>query len=85
MLVGIKSREIVSNCPYIDELIVFDNSSKELGIKKIIALAASTRREYFNIVIDLQNNRTSHLLGLLSMSPMRIGYKTKKLDFLLMS
>ncbi len=83
MLVGTKAREVVSNCPYIDELIVFDNSSQRSRIKKILDLSASLRREYFDMVIDLQNNRASHLLGSLSMSTRRIGYKSKKLDFLL--
>jgi ADP-heptose:LPS heptosyltransferase len=37
----------------------------------------------FDSVIDLQNNRKSHLLGALSLAASRYGYDNKKLSFLL--
>ncbi len=82
VLTGIKTREILASCPYIDEVIVFDDNKKD-RLKKITNTAGALRREYFDIVIDLQNNRASRLLSFLSASPRRIGYKNRKLDFLL--
>ena len=82
MLVGTKAREVISNCPYIDELVVFDEE-RQGRLKKILEFSRILRRESFDIVIDLQNNRSSRLLGFFSMSPKRIGYKSKKFDFLL--
>lgn len=82
MLVGSESREVVSNCPYVDEIIVFKQSHKK-RIRNTFKMAKELRRENFDIVIDLQNNRASHLLGFLSMIPRRIGYKSKKFDFFL--
>jgi heptosyltransferase-2 len=40
-------------------------------------------RKNFDIVIDLQNNRTSHILSRLSLSLNRYGYANKKFGFLL--
>ncbi|MBN1405774.1 MAG: lipopolysaccharide heptosyltransferase II [Candidatus Omnitrophica bacterium] len=83
ILVGAKSREIAANCPYVDELIVFNDVDKKNTIKKICDVSRQLRREYFDMSIDLQNNRTSRLLALFSVSPRRIGYKTSKFDMLL--
>ncbi|MFH0731369.1 MAG: lipopolysaccharide heptosyltransferase II [Candidatus Omnitrophota bacterium] len=83
MVVGAKARKIVSNCPYVDELVIFDDAHQKGKLKKVLDIATGLRREHFDMVIDLQNNRTSRLLGFLSMAPRRIGFKNKRLDFLL--
>jgi lipopolysaccharide heptosyltransferase II len=41
------------------------------------------RKRSFDMVVDLQNNRKSHILAALSMSPDRYGWDNRKLGFLL--
>ena len=48
-----------------------------MGIARIL------RKKSFDLVVDLQNNRLSHLLSFLSMSLDRYGYDNRKLSFLL--
>jgi len=83
VLVGKESKDIFKNCPYLDELFVYDYRDREGGIRPLWNKAQFLRKENFDIVIDLQNNRRSHLLAYLSMSPRRYGYDNKKFAFLL--
>lgn len=81
LLSAAASKEIFVNCPQVDELLVF--SPKDKSIKGIYKLASNLAKRNFDIVIDLQNNRLSHLLAFLSLAPKRYGYNNKKLGFLL--
>ncbi|MDD4953997.1 MAG: GT4 family glycosyltransferase PelF [Candidatus Omnitrophica bacterium] len=82
-LVGEGSKEALLRCPYIDELLVADFKGKDKGIKGLLRLGGELRRQNFDLVIDLQNNRTSHILSYLSASINRYGYDNKKFGFLL--
>jgi lipopolysaccharide heptosyltransferase II len=79
-LVGAESKDVLLRCPYIDELLVCD--AKEKGLAGILRLSTVLRKKNFDIVIDLQNNRKSHMLALFSLALHRYGYD-KKLGFLL--
>ena len=83
ILVGLKSRNSLKGCPYINDTIVCDFGGKDKGIFGLLRIANQLRRHNFDIVVDLQNNRKSHLLSFLSFSPLRFGYKNGKLSFLL--
>jgi lipopolysaccharide heptosyltransferase II len=83
VLVGLQAREALDGCPYINDLIVCDFKNKHRGVKGILTLAGELRREMFDIVIDLQNNRKSHILGALCLASRRYGYDNGKLSFLL--
>jgi lipopolysaccharide heptosyltransferase II len=82
-LVGKQSREAIERCPYLDGLIVCDFKEKDKGIKGLLRSARELRRYCFDMAIDLQNSRKSHLLSFLSMAPQRFGYANRKLSFLL--
>ncbi|MFH0913649.1 MAG: GT4 family glycosyltransferase PelF [Candidatus Omnitrophota bacterium] len=82
-LVGEESKDALLSCPYIDELIVCDLKNKDKGIRGLLKLGALLRKKDFDIVIDLQNNRMSHILSFLSLSLNRYGYDNKKFGFLL--
>ncbi|MFH1577696.1 MAG: glycosyltransferase [Candidatus Omnitrophota bacterium] len=82
LLVNNPYQEVLFNCPYIDELIVCDLNDKDRGMGGILKISRELRRRNFDFVIDLQNNRKSHLLDFLSLIPARYGYK-RKLGFLL--
>jgi len=82
-LVGKEARELLDRCPYIDNLLVYDYRDKDRGIRGILKMGKILRREYFDFVIDLQNNRRSHILSYLSLSLRRYGYNNGKFSFLL--
>lgn len=82
-LVAEESKEALMNCPYIDELLVCDFKNRDKGMFGFMKLARSLRKKSFDIIIDLQNNRRSHILSLLSGAGNSYGYNNKKLGFLL--
>ncbi|MFH1198777.1 MAG: lipopolysaccharide heptosyltransferase II [Candidatus Omnitrophota bacterium] len=82
-LVGEESKEALLNCPYIDELMVCDLKNKDKGISGLLKLGRRLRKKNFDMVIDLQNNRKSHILAFLSRSLNRLGYHNGKFSFLL--
>ncbi|MFA5355801.1 MAG: lipopolysaccharide heptosyltransferase II [Candidatus Omnitrophota bacterium] len=82
-LVGEESRDILFNCPYIDELLVCDFKGRDKGVRGLLSLAETLRKNDFDMVIDLQNNRKSHILSFLSLAVKRYGYDNKKFGFLL--
>lgn len=83
LLAGEGSRDVLLGCPYIDELIVADFKNKDKGLLGLVKLAGCLRRRNFDLVIDLQNNRKSHILSFLSGAPLRYGYDNGKFGFLL--
>jgi len=83
LLVDLRYKDVLQNCPYIDELLSYDIKDTPIFSKRFNHIAKSLRKEHFDCIVDLQNNAKSHLLGFLSMSPKRYGYRNKKLGFLL--
>lgn len=83
ILVGEEAKEPVLRCPDIDEVIVADMKHKDKGIRALLKLGASVRRAQYDIVVDLQNNRASHILSFLSAASDRYGYDNGKWGFLL--
>ncbi len=72
---------LLQHCPFIDSTIVYDVRNKEMS--NIIQMGGLLRKFHFDKVIDLQNNRTSHLLSALSFPKQSYGYNNGKLGFLL--
>lgn len=83
VLVGIQSREILDGCPYVNELIVCDLKGKDKGILGLWRLGRLLRKSCFDIAIDLQNSKKSHILSALSLASLRYGYDNRKFSFLL--
>lgn len=83
ILTNIDKREIFANSPLIDEIIVCDFKERDKGVRGLFRVARKLRYEDFDIVIDLQNNKKSHILSFLSCAPKRYGYDNGKLSFLL--
>lgn len=83
VLVGIKAREVLDRCPYINDRIVCDFSGKHKGAAGLWRLGDELRKSCFDIVIDLQNSKKSHWLSALSLASLRYGYDNGKLSFLL--
>ncbi|MFH1846392.1 MAG: lipopolysaccharide heptosyltransferase II [Candidatus Omnitrophota bacterium] len=82
VLVDARLREVLNNCPYIDEVITCDFKGRDKGLG-FWKLAARLRSEDFDISVDLQNNRKSHLLAAFAAVKERYGYDNGKFSFLL--
>jgi len=82
-LAGVGAAEVLERCPFIDELVVCDFKGKDKGWKGFWRLARKLLSRRFDSVIDLQNNKKSHILSYATMSPHRYGYDNGKLSFLL--
>lgn len=78
-------RQILRNCPYVDDIIAFEEPSGLSKWTRLWRLGKFLAQEQFDTAVDLQNNRSSHLLAFLSGAPERIGYANGKLAFLLNS
>jgi lipopolysaccharide heptosyltransferase II len=83
VLVSNQYKEVLMRCPYLDELIVCDFKNRDNGFAAFLKLASKLRRKNFDTVIDLQNNRRSHILSGLSFAKSRYGYNNKKYAFFL--
>ena len=83
LLSGIKNRDVFTNCPFVDEIIICDFEKRDRGITGFLRVAKKLRTENFDMIMDLQNNKKSHLLGFLACAPKRYGYDNGKLSFLL--
>ena len=82
-LVGPESKEVLLRCPYLDEVITCDLKSRDAGLGGLLKFAATLRARNFDITVDFQNNRASHLLAALCLAPQRLGYANAKFGFLL--
>jgi lipopolysaccharide heptosyltransferase II len=83
VLVKEEYKEVLLSCPYIEELLVSDFHGRDRGLKGLWKLGRALRKGNFDLSIDLQNNRKSHILSFLSLAPRRYGYRNRKLGFLL--
>lgn len=77
-LVNRKFHKILKNCPYIDELIIYDADGRDRGFLGTWRTARKLRAEHFDKVIDFQNNKKSHLWAFLSLARESYGYHNHK-------
>ncbi len=83
VLVSLECRSALDRCPYINERIVCDLKDKDKGYAGLLRLGKELRKGCFDIVIDLQNNKKSHIISFLTFAPFRYGYDNGKFSFLL--
>ncbi|MDD5116126.1 MAG: lipopolysaccharide heptosyltransferase II [Candidatus Omnitrophica bacterium] len=82
-LTGEESKDVLLRSPYIDELLVCDPKNGDKGLRGLWGIGRTLRKKNFDIVIDLQNSRVSHMLSYLSGCVNCYGYDNKKFSFLL--
>jgi lipopolysaccharide heptosyltransferase II len=75
-------RPILENCPYINEVLELPSSGKKY-YEDIWHISSLLRKTGFDMVVDLQNSRKSHILAYLSACNRRYGYDNGKFSFLL--
>jgi lipopolysaccharide heptosyltransferase II len=83
VLVGLQARDVLDGCPYINGKLVCDFKGKDKGLLGLWRLGTDLRKCCFDMVIDLQNNKRSHILSFLSTAPLRYGYNNGKFSSLL--
>ena len=74
LLVDSRFSSIVSSCPYLNEIIPIDRNklSSWLWLAK---LAKRLRRDAFDLSVDFQNTKRTHLLAFLAGIPERSGFR----------
>ncbi|MDP3722160.1 MAG: glycosyltransferase [Candidatus Omnitrophota bacterium] len=82
LVVGRAAYEAVARCPYLNELFIYDPRGKDRGIRRQLAFLRRLRRGAFDLSVDLQNSRGTHLMAWWAGVPVRIGYR-RKLGWLL--
>ncbi len=82
VLVGREGRELLHRCPTIDELIVTD-PARGKALPRLLRLGRNLARNQVDLVVDFQNNRMSHWLGLFSGAAQRYGYAGRRWSWLL--
>lgn len=82
-LVGKPSKDVLKNCPYVDETMTYDYEDRDKGRYRFFKLALRLKSEHYDKVIDFQNNLKSHILSAMSMARETYGYNNGKAGFLL--
>ncbi len=77
LIVGRSAYEAVAHSPYLNDCVIYNPASKERGPRGAWAFARRLRREAFDLSIDLQNSRRTHLLAWAAGIPVRVGYHRK--------
>lgn len=72
---------VLQRCPYLNNVILFDPHKK--NFKAVWDMGDDLRSYRFDKVIDLQNNRLSHILAFLCLAKESYGYDNGKFSFLL--
>ena len=76
------SRPVLRHSPYVDDVITCERFNV-FGMGRFLQIAQYLAKEQFDICVDLQNNRWSHVLAYFSGAHTRVGYGTGKLDSLI--
>jgi len=82
LAVGRSAYEAVARCPYLDECLIYDGKGKDRGARGTLRWIRRLRRAGFDLSLDLQNSRRTHLMAWAAGIPVRIGYR-RKLGWLL--
>ena len=82
VMVDKKFTPLISNVPYVNEIIPVDR--KKLSARLyLLRIAKRIRKGSFDVSVDLQNSKWTHLLAYLGAIPERFGFKRGFFGFLL--
>ncbi|MBI3330977.1 MAG: glycosyltransferase [Candidatus Omnitrophica bacterium] len=82
LAVGRSAYEAVARCPYLDDILIDQSRRGPQRFRRDLGLLRRLREGAFDLSIDLQNSRRTHLLAWGAGIPVRIGYR-RKLGWLL--
>jgi len=77
LVVGRSAYEVVARCPYLDDLLIDDPRERGWNPGRLLTLRTRLREGAFDVSIDLQNSRRTHLMAWWAGIPVRIGYRRK--------
>jgi lipopolysaccharide heptosyltransferase II len=77
LAVGRSAYEVVARCPYLDECLIYDGKGKDRGPLGQWRWIRRLRRGAFDLSIDLQNSRRTHVMAWAAGIPVRVGYRRK--------
>jgi len=77
------TKDIVIDNPYINEVIVYDKTSRHRGVLKTLGFILWLRLKRFGIAFILHTTVRVNIITFLAGIPIRVGYKRGKMDFLL--
>ncbi len=81
------TKELLENCPYVDEVLVYDplwyRGKKTFSIFEHIGFIRNLRKRNFDLAIDLRGELRNIIVAYLSKSKYRLAYDVKGGDFLL--
>ena len=77
VVVGRAAYEVIARCPYVNDILVYDPTRKDRGLRRRLAFVKRLREGAFDLSIDLQNSRQTHLMAWLAGIAVRIGYRRK--------
>ncbi|MBU1007051.1 MAG: glycosyltransferase, partial [Candidatus Omnitrophica bacterium] len=83
VVVGSEARHVLKRCPYIDDMIFYDRKASGKGVRGLFKLGAIVRRKAFDVSVDFQNSKVSHIIAWLGGIPRRFGYSGRKFGFLI--
>lgn len=82
LLVDSRFGPVLSGCPYLNEVLLLDREKVRSWIW-LVRLAKRLRREAFDLSIDFQNTKRTHLLAFLAGIPDRYGFRRGLFGWLL--
>lgn len=82
-LTNFSSRTLLSHCPHIDKLLIYDYPLEKKRLIGFVQIVKLLIKERFDVVIDFTNTFKTHLLSYLSLASRRYGYKDIFLKFLI--
>ena len=76
-MVSSKTQDVVSDHPYLDEIIIYDEHKKHRGLRGILKFSQYLRNKKFDCAIIFNPRRKTHWISALAGIPIRIGYNRK--------
>lgn len=70
-----KYSSLIYECPFVDEVITVSEQYKTF--KDILRISRDLRRRSFDYIVDLQNNRATHLIAYLTFPKCTFGYSLR--------
>ena len=77
LAVGRRAYEVVARCPYLNDFLIYDPKRKDTGALGFLGFVRRLRQGAFDLSLDLQNSRDTHLMAWLAGIPIRAGYRRK--------
>ena len=77
LAVGRAAYEVIARCPYVNDILIYDPRGKDRGLHRFFAFIHRLKQDQYDLSIDLQNSRRSHILAFLAGIPVRVGYRRK--------